>query len=100
MGWKTVGAVPRPDKKCEKNQGKPASHSLTTVFGASLLPTRKVFEERSLGSTFPRLQEWQECTMAAKSGAGKPMSKSEVLNSLAEGTGLSRKQVAGVLDAL
>ena len=38
--------------------------------------------------------------MAAKSGAGKPMSKSEVLNALTESSGLQRKQVAGVLDAL
>jgi nucleoid DNA-binding protein len=38
--------------------------------------------------------------MAAKSGASKPMSKSEVLNALAEGSGLSRKQVAGVLESL
>ncbi len=38
--------------------------------------------------------------MAAKSGAGKPMSKSEVLNALVEATGLTRKQVASVLDAL
>jgi nucleoid DNA-binding protein len=35
--------------------------------------------------------------MATKSGA-KPMSKSEVLNTLAEESGLSRKQVASVLD--
>jgi nucleoid DNA-binding protein len=36
----------------------------------------------------------------AKSGASKPMSKSEVLNALAEESGLARKQVASVLDAL
>lgn len=30
----------------------------------------------------------------------KPLSKSEVLNSLAESTGLARKEVASVLDAL
>ncbi len=38
--------------------------------------------------------------MAAKSGAGKAMSKGEVINALVDGTGLSRKQVAGVLQAL
>jgi nucleoid DNA-binding protein len=38
--------------------------------------------------------------MATKTGASKPMSKSDVLNSLAQDTELSRKQVAGVLDAL
>jgi nucleoid DNA-binding protein len=37
--------------------------------------------------------------MATKSGS-KPMSKSEVLNSLAQDSGLSRKQVASVLDGL
>ena len=31
---------------------------------------------------------------------GKPISKTEVLNALAEGTGLSKKQVSGVLDEL
>lgn len=38
--------------------------------------------------------------MATKGGAVKPMSKSDVLNALAEATGLQRKQVAGVFDAL
>ena len=38
--------------------------------------------------------------MATKTGASKPMSKSDVLNSLAQDTELSRKQVAGVLNAL
>jgi nucleoid DNA-binding protein len=38
--------------------------------------------------------------MATKSGAAKPMSKSEVLNTLAQESGLSRKQVASVLDGL
>jgi nucleoid DNA-binding protein len=38
--------------------------------------------------------------MATKTGASKPLSKSDVLNSLAQDTELSRKQVAGVLDAL
>jgi len=38
--------------------------------------------------------------MAAKNGAGKAMSKSEVLNALAESSGLSRKEVGSVLDAL
>ncbi|HXY32865.1 MAG TPA: HU family DNA-binding protein [Planctomycetaceae bacterium] len=37
--------------------------------------------------------------MAAKSGV-KHMSKSEVLNTLAQESGLTRKQVAGVLDGL
>lgn len=32
--------------------------------------------------------------------SAKPLSKSEILNALAEATGLPRKQVAGVLDAL
>lgn len=32
--------------------------------------------------------------------AAKPLSKSEILNALAEATGLPRKQVAGVLEAL
>jgi nucleoid DNA-binding protein len=38
--------------------------------------------------------------MATKTGASKPMSKSDVLNALAQDSDLSRKQVAGVLDAL
>src|SRR5437588_803221 len=38
--------------------------------------------------------------MATKTGAAKPMSKSEVLNSLSEVTELSRKQVASVLESL
>ena len=38
--------------------------------------------------------------MATKSGASKPMSKSDVLNALAQESELSRKQVATVLDAL
>jgi nucleoid DNA-binding protein len=37
--------------------------------------------------------------MAGK-GAAKPMSKTDVLNALAESTGQSRKQVSGVLEAL
>ncbi|MFO0917096.1 MAG: HU family DNA-binding protein [Planctomycetaceae bacterium] len=32
--------------------------------------------------------------------AAKPLSKSEILNALAESTGLSRKEVASVLDGL
>jgi nucleoid DNA-binding protein len=36
--------------------------------------------------------------MAANSA--KPLSKSEILNSLAESTGLARKEIASVLDAL
>ena len=36
--------------------------------------------------------------MAANSA--KPLSKSEILNALAESTGLARKEVAGVLEAL
>jgi nucleoid DNA-binding protein len=36
----------------------------------------------------------------AKSGVGKPISKSEVLASLAETTGLTKKQIATVLEAL
>lgn len=32
--------------------------------------------------------------------SAKPLSKSEILNALAESTGLPRKQVAGVMDAL
>jgi nucleoid DNA-binding protein len=38
--------------------------------------------------------------MATKSGASKPMSKSDVLNALATECELSRKQVAAVLDGL
>ncbi|MEE3373148.1 MAG: HU family DNA-binding protein [Planctomycetota bacterium] len=38
--------------------------------------------------------------MAAKTAAQKPMTKTEILNALAEGTGLSKKEVAGVLDQL
>lgn len=38
--------------------------------------------------------------MAKKAASAKAMSKSEVLNSLADSTGLNRKQVSGVLDAL
>ena len=36
----------------------------------------------------------------AKSGVSKPISKSEVLAGLAEGSGLAKKQVVAVLDAL
>jgi nucleoid DNA-binding protein len=61
--------------------------------------TRKLFWSARKGSAFPDFQKWQECTMATKSGA-KPMSKSEVLNTLAQESGLSRKQVASVLDGL
>lgn len=32
--------------------------------------------------------------------SSKPLSKSEILNALAESTGLTRKQVAGVFDSL
>ena len=38
--------------------------------------------------------------MAAKTAAQKPMTKTEILNALAEGTGLSKEEVAGVLDQL
>ncbi len=38
--------------------------------------------------------------MATKGAAEKPMSKSEVLNALAEKTGLSRKDVAKVFEEL
>lgn len=38
--------------------------------------------------------------MAAKTAAQKPMTKTDILNALAEGTGLSKKEVAGVLDQL
>ena len=38
--------------------------------------------------------------MAAKSAAQKPMTKTEILNALAEGTGLSKKEIASVLDEL
>jgi nucleoid DNA-binding protein len=38
--------------------------------------------------------------MAVKKPAGKPMSKSEILNVLAERTGQSRKEVGSVLDEL
>ena len=36
----------------------------------------------------------------AATGAAKPLTKTEVMNSLAEATGLSKKEIAGVLDAL
>jgi len=36
----------------------------------------------------------------AASGALKPLTKTEVMNRLAESTGLSKKEVGGVLDAL
>jgi nucleoid DNA-binding protein len=45
------------------------------------------------------LQE-QEFAMAKKATSGKPMSKTEILNALAEGTSLTKKQVGGVLDEL
>lgn len=38
--------------------------------------------------------------MAAKSAKAKPMTKTEILNALAEGTGLTKKQVSSVLDEL
>ena len=39
--------------------------------------------------------------MAARSTAkAKPMTKTEILNALADGSGLTKKQVAGVLDEL
>ncbi len=38
--------------------------------------------------------------MVKKANSGKPMSKTEILNALAEGTGLTKKQVGGVLDEL
>ena len=38
--------------------------------------------------------------MAAKRKTGKSMTKTEVLNALAEGTGLTKKQVGSVLDEL
>jgi len=38
--------------------------------------------------------------MAKKAAADKPLTKSEILNALAESTGLSRKEVTGVLDGL
>ena len=38
--------------------------------------------------------------MVKKATSGKPMSKTEILNALAEGTGLTKKQVGEVLDGL
>lgn len=38
--------------------------------------------------------------MAKKAAAVKPMTKTEVLNSLVESTGLAKKEVSGVLEAL
>jgi len=38
--------------------------------------------------------------MATQKAAGKAMTKTEVLNALAEGTGLTKKQVGSVLDEL
>jgi DNA-binding protein HU-beta len=39
-------------------------------------------------------------TMAKQAAAGKAMSKSEILNSLAEKSGLTKKQVSGLLENL
>jgi len=36
----------------------------------------------------------------AKNGADKPMSKTDILNALAESSGLTKKQVSAVLDGL
>ncbi|MGE3182933.1 MAG: HU family DNA-binding protein [Phycisphaerae bacterium] len=38
--------------------------------------------------------------MATKTSSDKPMSKTEILNALAESTGLSKKQVASLFDEL
>ena len=38
--------------------------------------------------------------MAAKRGASKPMTKTEILNSLADGSGLSKKEIGTVFDEL
>lgn len=38
--------------------------------------------------------------MAAKSNAKKPMTKSEIMASLSESTDLSKKEIAGVVEAL
>ena len=38
--------------------------------------------------------------MATKAAATKPMTKNDILNALAEGTGLSKKDVGSVLDQL
>ena len=38
--------------------------------------------------------------MAKKAAAAKPMTKTEILNSLAESTGLGKKEVQSVLDGL
>ncbi len=38
--------------------------------------------------------------MAAKSNAKKPMTKSEIMASLSESTELSKKEIAGVVEAL
>lgn len=38
--------------------------------------------------------------MATKTASGKPMSKTDILNALAEATGLSKKQVNGIFDEL
>ena len=38
--------------------------------------------------------------MAKKEASAKPMTKSEIVSGIAESTGLAKKQVAGVLDAM
>lgn len=38
--------------------------------------------------------------MATKGATGKPLTKSQILNALAEGTGLTKKEVGSVLDGL
>jgi nucleoid DNA-binding protein len=38
--------------------------------------------------------------MAGKTKTGKALTKTEILNALADGTGLARKEVGSVLDAL
>jgi nucleoid DNA-binding protein len=55
-----------------------------------------------VGNHFFHFQfQYQEFTMAAKATTkDKPLTKTEILNALAEGSGLTKKEVTAVLDEL
>src|SRR5262245_37586405 len=72
-------------------------NSLTFDFHESLLSHQ--FTLRPVVSRLSRIHEIQEFVMA-KNGAEKPMSKTDILNALAESSALSKKQVGAVLDGL
>jgi len=42
----------------------------------------------------------EERVMAAKGTTGKPLTKTEILNSLVDSSGLTKKEISGVLDDL